>query len=419
MVIKIAYIVNKANFSEIITLNVYKQLIKNEINFYHISYLNSDFNPNIYNIICCNGNILNLIKNLENIKPDIIFIEVSTKMPELVLSIKRFNSVKIERLNFDIFDELSHIFDYHIFASKALFVYTYYRYRLPYKILSRSFISPHPISPLFLDNDYKKEISPQVVEIREKYLDELLIGMISRPDLVRYSNQFLRILIDLKKKIKSFKFLAIGGLPQPFKLKIKNSKLLDNIIDIGPVSNEKIPDYLRILDIYTNHSIVGESFGRNIIEAMFCGLPIIVNSTPWTSNAQVFLVDNQVTGYVARSERGYVNAIVNLAINSDLRKLFGTNSRKKAINEFDPRNIVQQFEDFLFRVVTVDKFEFDIREKLSELNEILYEKRKRENNVFDRSLSYSFNYWKTYLEARKEIAGGYFKALEALIKKLL
>jgi len=82
---------------------------------------------------------------LENIRPDIIFIEVSTKMPELVLSLKRFNSVKIERLNFDIFDEFSHIFDYHIFASSALFVYTYYRYRLPYKILSRSFISPHPI----------------------------------------------------------------------------------------------------------------------------------------------------------------------------------------------------------------------------------------------------------------------------------
>jgi hypothetical protein len=41
-------------------------------------------------------------------------------------------------------------------------------------------------------------------------------------------------------------------------------------------------------------------------------------------------VDNQVTGYVARSERGYVNAIINLAINSDLRKLFGTNSRKKS-----------------------------------------------------------------------------------------
>jgi hypothetical protein len=79
---------------------------------------------------------------------------------------------------------------------------------------------------LFLDNDYKKEISPQVVEIREKYPDELLIGMISRPDLVRYSNQFLKILTDLKKKIKSFKFLAIGGLPQLFKLRIKKFKII-------------------------------------------------------------------------------------------------------------------------------------------------------------------------------------------------
>jgi hypothetical protein len=48
---KIAYIVNKANFSDIITLNIYKQLIKNEINFYHISYLNSYFNPSKYNIL--------------------------------------------------------------------------------------------------------------------------------------------------------------------------------------------------------------------------------------------------------------------------------------------------------------------------------------------------------------------------------
>jgi hypothetical protein len=79
---------------------------------------------------------------------------------------------------------------------------------------------------LFLDNDYKKEISPQVVEIREKYPDELLIGMISRPDLVRYSNQFLKILTDLKKKIKSFKFLARGGLPQLFKLRIKKFKII-------------------------------------------------------------------------------------------------------------------------------------------------------------------------------------------------
>jgi hypothetical protein len=76
---------------------------------------------------------------------------------------------------------------------------------------------------------------------------------------------------------------------------------------------------------------IGESFGCSIAEGMFWRLPVIVDATPHADNAQVELVDHEVTGLVVQGVTGFVEAARRLAADADARRRLGEAGREKAL----------------------------------------------------------------------------------------
>jgi len=72
-------------------------------------------------------------------------------------------------------------------------------------------------------------------------------------------------------------------------------------------------EYLHALDLFVYYSLIGETFGIAIAEAMATGLPVVINGTPYRTNAQTLLVDNGKEWFVANSIKGIVDVVIYLS----------------------------------------------------------------------------------------------------------
>lgn len=88
-----------------------------------------------------------------------------------------------------------------------------------------------------------------------------------------YSTLFLA-LSEFRKEGNDFYLIVLGDGPMRsvIEMQINELDLYDNVIIKGRVDN--VNDFLRISDIYL-HSSKGEGVSNAILEAMYCGLPVI------------------------------------------------------------------------------------------------------------------------------------------------
>ena len=138
----------------------------------------------------------------------------------------------------------------------------------------------------------------------------------------------------------------------------------------------KIPNSI---DILAHSSLIGESFGCTIAEAMSQGKPVIVNSTPYFDNAQIELVDHNKNGYIANNPEAYANAVYDLMENRSKLESFKTEAIKKSKLFHAPR-LTEDLKQIYYELIdfkpscapVIDKYylksffeEYDKRLKLS------------------------------------------------------
>jgi hypothetical protein len=199
---------------------------------------------------------------------------------------------------------------------------------------------------------------------------------------------------------------SFGNLVKPL---IKEGK----VIVIGPkLDHIEVYKALASLDVFTTFAVQGETFGAAIVEAMAAGLPVVVNGTPFTPNTQTLLVDNGRNGFVANSIKGYVDAIVELYNNEELRIKMGEAGREKAVKEYHPRKIIPMYEDVYNKVLNGVEIQNSI-----DLQSIKEEFIYRSKNTYDKDIKYLIDRIYTYYLCRKFIAGNSnIKAIKAVIK---
>jgi len=173
---------------------------------------------------------------------------------------------------------------------------------------------------------------------------------VARPAIRKWSARLEVALPNLFKRIPNLRFI-FQAAPET-KRRVLERKYGDRVICREATSDiHQLALTYAASDIMIHSSGIGESFGLCVAEAMYFGLPVIVDSTPSLDNAQVELVDNGSTGYVVKSVAGFVSAAQKLAKNEPLRQELGSQAKSAAKQYFVDVEIARQWDEIYSQLV--------------------------------------------------------------------
>ncbi len=171
-----------------------------------------------------------------------------------------------------------------------------------------------------------ESINNRALELKNKYKNKTMVFAFGRH--VEYKG--LKYLIEASKLLDDSFVVLIGGSgPLTNELK-KEAKGDSKVVFLGRLKLDELKAYFVAADIFAFPSITkNEAFGIGLAEALGYGKPCVT-----------FTIDGSGVNYVAlnefnclevpnRDSKAYASAISILATNEELRKTFGTNSRKR------------------------------------------------------------------------------------------
>jgi L-malate glycosyltransferase len=155
-------------------------------------------------------------------------------------------------------------------------------------------------------------------------------------------------------KYSDFKLLLAGGGSQQNKYHnmVNVLELNDHVIFTGKIPHSEIVHYHNMLDVFMNVSIVNESFGVSVIEAMACGKPVIVTRVPGLSE----IVNNPELGVVIEKENSsqLAKALKKLILYPELREEMGKKAREHVLANYDFKYCLQQMIDEYSKMLLTD-----------------------------------------------------------------
>lgn len=185
--------------------------------------------------------------------------------------------------------------------------------------------------------------------------DKINIGRSGRPENGIYDSisiDAINYLFSIRPELRDrVRFLALA--PPPNMIKDLDKYNIDYHIVLPTIDNEEIFRFYNNMDICAHARLDGETCGNAIQEAMMHGVPVVTHiSDPGVSakdicpfQAQCFLVENDVTGYVVDHDfKAYAMALLDLIDNVDKRKHMGLEGQGKAFREFQTTVCVDKLE---------------------------------------------------------------------------
>ena len=159
------------------------------------------------------------------------------------------------------------------------------------------------------------------------------------------------------ERMKNVKFVMLGGGSLEFSLKELARRLgvYEDIVFVGKVPEEEMPEYLASADVYVDiicdlrvdqsgrtmvvHGTSG--VGQTTRQAMACGTPQVLSDRPGTKSLDWFCgVLYKRLDHVDLAEK-----IVQLLNDDEGRVAIGQKSRKKALEIFNQEKIISQWEN--------------------------------------------------------------------------
>lgn len=104
---------------------------------------------------------------------------------------------------------------------------------------------------------------------------------------------------------------------------------------------------LAASDIFLYYSY-HDAFPIAILEAMASGLPIITNNVGAVSE----IIDNGENGYIAQSDKNYLEHLLNLVTDPELRSKVGLKARQTVEQKFDWHSIVDRYIQLYNKLLT-------------------------------------------------------------------
>lgn len=140
-------------------------------------------------------------------------------------------------------------------------------------------------------------------------------------------------------RIKNVNFILIGRTP----LKLKNN--LKNITFTGVVDN--VAGHLTASDVAIAPLLQGSGTRLKILEYFSCGLPVISTSV----GAEGLDVTNNINILIEDDVDGFVNSLVNILEDKELRRKMGVAARELVIKKYDWMIIGKQLNEIYSKFI--------------------------------------------------------------------
>ncbi len=244
--------------------------------------------------------------------------------------------------------------------------------RIVFRISSCAVVRSEEIRDILLKKSYLKEIFvvPWAVELkwfyprkmsvlREKLdLNSFVVGYIGRLTEEKGVIDFVRSLSILSRKGVKFQSLIVGSGPCKNKLKQTVDNLgLNGLVRITPaVPHNEICKYYNCIDILVvpSHTTKSwkEQFGRVLIEAMACGVPVIGSSSGEIPN----IIRKTGGGLVfqEKNTKDLTQKIYELLKDEKKRKELGRRGREKVTQLYSNEIVARQFYE-VYKQLLSDK----------------------------------------------------------------
>lgn len=302
-----------------------------------------------FDVYVINNDQERLIELMKTKNINIVHVRrAGTEEPLVIMAAQRAGvPVIVEENIFSGFDnsDSGKLIDCHLLISKSGAL----RYQRRAAITSEKFFTKCRVlySPIDLSEFDNKIPDEEIQRIKAELgiePNDPVIGRIARPDIGKWSDLCLDMMPYLLKKIPNVKYIMMT-IPESKRKEIEGRGLAKSFVFLEPTADtRKVVEFYNVIDVLAHSSKLGESFGCTIAEAMACKKPVVVDSTPLADNAQIELVDNGKTGFVASSPRAYAEAIAYLLENKDRAKEMGLAGYEKVKGEYEAKRITSILE---------------------------------------------------------------------------
>ena len=201
------------------------------------------------------------------------------------------------------------------------------------------------VIPNFVDTEKYRRIHRDDVRAQFASKDEKILIHVSNFRAVKRVPDVIRIFAEVRRKIPA-RLIIVGDGPDRSACEILVHELnLEEYVRFLGKQLELVP-ILSCADLMLMPS-QSESFGLSALEAMACEVPVVSSSVGGLPELQV----HGETGYIA--EIGDIDRMARYAVelltNDARHALFSAACRARAVNQFDVRRIVSQYENYYIK----------------------------------------------------------------------
>ena len=271
-----------------------------------------------------------------------IFNVVKENKPKLVLQTNVFGTYD--------HSSLYDLIDYDLYVSKMILIRRIYADRhLKDLFLVKRKVLYNPVDTEQINSLIPTNEQLQQFKRQHHLTDYFIIGRIGRAAEGKFDFITLDGFAEFAKKVPHARFLLVGAtqhmISYATSLHIADRLLVfENTADL-----QQLLFYYQSMDIFLAASQIGESFGMVIAEAMCAGIPVVTISTPDRDNAQIELVDNEITGLVVeRNTEKIAAALFYLYQNEKVRAKLSAASKEKVKKEYSARHLVKSLENLIY-----------------------------------------------------------------------
>ena len=196
---------------------------------------------------------------------------------------------------------------------------------------------------------FNPDIRGEGVKKELSFKGERAVTLVGRFEPWKGQKTFIEAADIALKKDSNLKFIMTGGplfgreeYEKECRVLVKRKGLEDKILFLG--FRDDVPEIIAASDVIVHASILPEPFGRDIVEAMACGKPVI--STNIGGPYEIITPDTGV--FVEPGDPVMLaEEIIKLSDDPDRMSLLGKNARKRAEEKFDITKITEQIEDVI------------------------------------------------------------------------